>query len=144
MRESLSELAEELVPIHQKLVHLRRQLVVLGAKQKPPKPELKVLLEELRKIDACVSFLVSTSPYFSPRRLISSTWLLVGNVSTASFWAQEDQLSLNPKQSAPPSSKNALISPKKSKLAQVKMTSQALSSLSTIDCGIRESSWRVC
>ncbi|KAF8317124.1 hypothetical protein DL93DRAFT_2134531 [Clavulina sp. PMI_390] len=52
MHEALSELAEELVPIHQRLVHLRRQLVMLGTKPKPAKTELKALLEELRKIDA--------------------------------------------------------------------------------------------
>lgn len=55
MKESLSELSEELFPIHQKLVILRRQLVTLGAKPKPPKTELRLLQEELRKIDACVS-----------------------------------------------------------------------------------------
>jgi hypothetical protein len=54
MKESLSELSEELFPIHQKLALLRRQLVALGAKPKPPRAELKVLQEELRKIDACV------------------------------------------------------------------------------------------
>ena len=54
MQDSLAELPEELIPIHQKLVHLRRQLVALGAKPRPPKAELKVLQEELRKIDACV------------------------------------------------------------------------------------------
>lgn len=52
MQDSLAELPEELIPIHQKLVHLRRQLVALGAKPRPPKAELKVLQEELRKIDA--------------------------------------------------------------------------------------------
>ena len=51
MKESLSEIDIELVPIHQKLVHLRRQLVALGSKPVPPKAELKVLQEELRKID---------------------------------------------------------------------------------------------
>lgn len=56
MKESLSELSEELFPIHQKLVLLRRQLVALGAKPKPPKAELKVLQEELRKIDAYVPY----------------------------------------------------------------------------------------
>lgn len=52
MEDSLSELPEELYPIHQKLVQMRRQLVALGAKPKPAKAELKTLVEELRKIDA--------------------------------------------------------------------------------------------
>jgi Protein of unknown function (DUF2408) len=52
LQESLSELSVELVPVHEKLVHLRRQLATLAAKPKPSKTELKVLQEELRKIDA--------------------------------------------------------------------------------------------
>ncbi|KAF9515098.1 hypothetical protein BS47DRAFT_1294272 [Hydnum rufescens UP504] len=52
LQESLSELSIELVPVHEKLVHLRRQLATLAAKPKPSKTELKVLQEELRKIDA--------------------------------------------------------------------------------------------
>jgi chromosome segregation ATPase len=52
LQESLSELSVELVPVHEKLVNLRRQLVTLAAKPKPSKTELKSLQEELRKIDA--------------------------------------------------------------------------------------------
>ena len=52
LRESLSELSDELVPIHQTLVHMRRQLVALAAKPKPPKADLKPIQEELRRIDA--------------------------------------------------------------------------------------------
>ena len=42
----------ELLPIHTRLVQLRRQLVALAAKQDPSKAELKPIQEELRKIDA--------------------------------------------------------------------------------------------
>ncbi len=41
--ESLSELSDELVPFHATLVHIRRQLVALAAKPKPPKADLKPL-----------------------------------------------------------------------------------------------------
>ncbi|KAF8325828.1 uncharacterized protein EI90DRAFT_2021268 [Cantharellus anzutake] len=52
LHESLSDLSPELVPIHQTLVRIRRQLVALAAKPKPPKADLKPLQEELRRIDA--------------------------------------------------------------------------------------------
>lgn len=45
-------LSPELAPIHQKLVHIRRQLVALAAKEGSHKAELKPLQEELRKIDS--------------------------------------------------------------------------------------------
>jgi hypothetical protein len=48
---SLSVLSVELVPIHQRLVQMRRQLSSLAALEKPPKAEVKALMEELRKID---------------------------------------------------------------------------------------------
>ena len=51
MHESLSVLSVELVPIHHRLVSLRRQLVALAAKDHPSKAELKNLMDELRKID---------------------------------------------------------------------------------------------
>ncbi|ETW78857.1 hypothetical protein HETIRDRAFT_445760 [Heterobasidion irregulare TC 32-1] len=50
--ESLSILSVELIPIHEKLVNIRRKLVALAAKQGPHKAELKPLQEELRKIDS--------------------------------------------------------------------------------------------
>jgi len=53
----LGHFITELVPIHQKLVTIRRQLVALGAKEGPQKAELKPLQEELRRIDS-----LSTSP----------------------------------------------------------------------------------
>ncbi|WWD05961.1 hypothetical protein V865_004046 [Kwoniella europaea PYCC6329] len=49
---SLSVLSVELVPIHQRLVHLRKQLSALAAEPKPNKAEYKAILEELRKIDS--------------------------------------------------------------------------------------------
>ncbi|KAG6856257.1 hypothetical protein H0H87_006013 [Tephrocybe sp. NHM501043] len=52
LQESLSVLSIELVPIHQKLVTLRRQLVALAAKEGSHKAELKPLQEELRKIES--------------------------------------------------------------------------------------------
>ncbi|TIC70162.1 hypothetical protein E3Q01_00051 [Wallemia mellicola] len=48
---SLSVLSVELVPIHQRLVAIRRQLAAIVSKDKPQKQEIKPLLEELRKID---------------------------------------------------------------------------------------------
>lgn len=52
MKESLSELSNELVPIHERLVMIRRQLVALAAKEGANKAELKPLQEELREIDS--------------------------------------------------------------------------------------------
>ncbi|KAG6852804.1 hypothetical protein C0991_009080 [Blastosporella zonata] len=52
LQESLSVLSVELVPIHQKLVTLRRQLVTLAAKEGSHKAELRPLQEELRKIES--------------------------------------------------------------------------------------------
>lgn len=52
MQDSLAVLSPELVPIHEKLVNIRRKLVTLGAKEKVPKSELKPLVEELRNIDS--------------------------------------------------------------------------------------------
>jgi len=56
LEESLSVLSPELIPIHEKLVHIRRQLVALAAKEPVEgtshKAELKPIQEELRKIDS--------------------------------------------------------------------------------------------
>lgn len=52
LEESLSVLSVELIPIHEKLVTIRRKLVALAAKQGLHKSELKPLQEELRKIDS--------------------------------------------------------------------------------------------
>lgn len=48
---SLSVLSFELVPIHQRLITLRRQLAALAAR-KPTAAELDAVQEELRKIDS--------------------------------------------------------------------------------------------
>jgi len=54
--ESLSELSDELADVHATLVHIWRQLAALVAKPKPPKADLRLLQEELRRIDAeCVN-----------------------------------------------------------------------------------------
>lgn len=50
--ESLSVLSPELVPLHQRLVTMRRQFATLAAKEQPSKTELQKLIDELRKIDA--------------------------------------------------------------------------------------------
>jgi len=50
--KSLSVLSVELVPIHQRLVQIRKHLSSLAAMEKPVKSEVKALMEELRKIDA--------------------------------------------------------------------------------------------
>ncbi|PWN51883.1 hypothetical protein IE53DRAFT_385739 [Violaceomyces palustris] len=49
---TLSVLSVELVPIHQKLVAIRRQIAAAAAKPKPARAEIKLLQEELRKIDS--------------------------------------------------------------------------------------------
>jgi len=52
LQDSLSEISVELVPIHERLVAIRRPLVALAAKGGSQKAELKPLAEELRKIDS--------------------------------------------------------------------------------------------
>jgi hypothetical protein len=52
LQESLSVLSPELLPVHQKLITIRRQLVALAAKENSQKAELKPLQEELRRIDS--------------------------------------------------------------------------------------------
>ncbi|KDR80588.1 hypothetical protein GALMADRAFT_240905 [Galerina marginata CBS 339.88] len=52
LQDSLSVLSPELVPVHQKLVTIRRQLVALAAKEGSQKAELKPIQEELRRIDS--------------------------------------------------------------------------------------------
>jgi hypothetical protein len=52
LQDSLSVLSVELIPIHEKLVTIRRKLVALAAKEGSHKAELKPLQEELRKIDS--------------------------------------------------------------------------------------------
>ncbi len=52
MKDSLSELSAELVPIHERLVMVRRQLVALAAKENHNKAELKPIQEELRESES--------------------------------------------------------------------------------------------
>ncbi|KAG9312867.1 hypothetical protein JVU11DRAFT_6300 [Chiua virens] len=52
LQDSLSEISVELIPVHERLVTLRRQLVALAAKEGSHKTELKPLADELRKIDS--------------------------------------------------------------------------------------------
>lgn len=59
LQESLAVIWPELVPVHQKLVTIRRQLVALAAKEGSQKAELKPLQEQLRKIDS-----LSTFPFY--------------------------------------------------------------------------------
>ena len=59
MKDSLSELSVELIPIHERLVSLRRQLVALAAKERPAKADLKPIQEELREIDSLSASFVS-------------------------------------------------------------------------------------
>ncbi|KAJ9479087.1 Cu(2+) suppressing and bleomycin sensitive protein 1 [Pseudozyma hubeiensis] len=49
---TLKVLSVELVPIHQRIISIRRQLAAAAAKPKPARAEIKQLQEELRKIDA--------------------------------------------------------------------------------------------
>ena len=49
---TLSVLSVELVPIHQRLVSVRRQIAAAAAKRKPARTEIKMLQDELRKIDS--------------------------------------------------------------------------------------------
>ena len=58
MKDSLSEISPELIPTHEKLVQLRRQLVALAAKETPSKSELKQHRDELRKIDSLSGYFV--------------------------------------------------------------------------------------
>lgn len=51
MQESLSVISPELKSIHERLVNIRRKLVALAAKDTLKQTEIKLQLEELRKID---------------------------------------------------------------------------------------------
>lgn len=59
LQESLSVLSPELIPVHQRLVTIRRQLVALAAKEGTQRAELKPVQEELRKIDSLSTFYYS-------------------------------------------------------------------------------------
>lgn len=49
---NLSVLSVELVPIHNRLVELRRDLSFLSGDMKPDRTKFKAIIEELRKIDS--------------------------------------------------------------------------------------------
>jgi hypothetical protein len=61
MQDSLSVLSVELVPVHERLVVLRRQLAMLSAKEEVTKQDLKPIMDDLRKIDGFVRA-VRTAP----------------------------------------------------------------------------------
>ncbi|KAI0272625.1 hypothetical protein BC834DRAFT_857586 [Gloeopeniophorella convolvens] len=52
LQDNLAVLSVELVPIHERLVNIRRKLVALAAKEGSHKAELKPLQDELRRIDS--------------------------------------------------------------------------------------------
>jgi hypothetical protein len=52
MQDNLSEISPELLPVHERLVTIRRNLVGLVAKGGSVKAELKPLQGELRRIDS--------------------------------------------------------------------------------------------
>ncbi|WFD28615.1 hypothetical protein MNAN1_003628 [Malassezia nana] len=52
LQNALSVISVELLPIHQKLVQIRRQLNAAAARPKPPKAEVRQLQEELRMIQS--------------------------------------------------------------------------------------------
>ena len=54
LQTSLSVLSVELVPLHQKIVDLRKQLSAMSAEVKINKAEFRTILEDLRKIDQYV------------------------------------------------------------------------------------------
>ena len=85
LKESLSELSVELVPIHERLVSIRRQLVALAAKETFSKAELKPLQEELRKIDA-----LSIQPTAKcSLNLPHCIWVITGNEKAESSSDQQ-------------------------------------------------------
>jgi Protein of unknown function (DUF2408) len=71
LHDNLSVLSAELVPVHERLVTVRRKLVALAAKGGSPKAELKPLQEELRKIDS-----LSIIPNFAAEIQICSCSIL--------------------------------------------------------------------
>jgi hypothetical protein len=52
MQDNLSVLSVELLPVHGRLIAIRRKLVALAAKGGSHKSDLKPFQEELRKIDS--------------------------------------------------------------------------------------------
>jgi Protein of unknown function (DUF2408) len=54
--DSLSVLSHELISIHQRLIHIRRQLAAIASGPKLNKCDIQGLQDELRKIDSYVIF----------------------------------------------------------------------------------------
>ncbi|KAJ7289269.1 hypothetical protein C8J57DRAFT_1165101 [Mycena rebaudengoi] len=78
LSDSLAVLSVELLPIHERLVTIRRQLVALAAKEGPHKAELKPLQEELRRIDGKRvdgKFLVGPGGTIPPSQALCSSLL---------------------------------------------------------------------
>jgi hypothetical protein len=120
MQDNLSVLCDELLPLHERLVTIRRKLVGLAAKGGLVKAELKPLQEELRKIDSlstihfCLKVECSCSIFafvtnFLPLDTFHTRKQHVGNVSTESSLAQAAVFPRH-KPSVPHFWKNALIS----------------------------------
>jgi hypothetical protein len=82
LQASLSVLSVELVPIHQKIVALRKQLSVMSAEPKFNKTEFRAIMEELRKVDQYVH---------SVKRAADSTDC-VGNEWMGNSWVRVDLL----------------------------------------------------
>lgn len=79
LQESLSVLSPELVPLHQKLVTIRRQLVALAAKEGTHKAELKPLQEELRRIDSLSIFSLRLISIIHNKRLCVFAMAILGS-----------------------------------------------------------------
>ena len=74
MQDNLSVICDELLPLHERLVTIRRKLVGLAAKGGLVKAELKPLQEELRKIDS-----LSTSRFWLKVKCSCSIFAFVTN-----------------------------------------------------------------
>jgi hypothetical protein len=77
MQDNLSVLSVELLPLHERLVTIRRKLVGLAAKGGLVKAELKPLQEELRKIDS-----LSTSSFTLKVRSAHALFLPLSQLPT--------------------------------------------------------------
>jgi hypothetical protein len=75
MQDNLSVLCDELLPLHERLVTIRRKLVGLAAKGGSVKAELKPLQEELRKIDS-----LSTSCFWPKVWIVHALFLLLSRL----------------------------------------------------------------
>jgi hypothetical protein len=74
-------LSVELVPLHQKIVDLRKQLSIMSAEPKPNKTEFRAILEELRKIDQYVRHGRERSFELTSRKRVDGKFLGPGGSS---------------------------------------------------------------